>query len=164
MRHRVKTRKLNRHQGARKGLEQALLVSIIDNASIKTTLPKAKFIKPKLEKLVTIAKKGDTLATRRLLLSRLQNNKDSVEKLFTKSKSYAKVNGGYTKILKANKRAGDNAKLAVLSWVEVESKIVEKTTDTKTKKTVTKAVKKEPTVKKAEKSKKETTKKVKKAK
>lgn len=119
MRHRVKTKKLNRHQGARKGLELSLTRALIIDESISTTLAKAKYIKPKAEKLVTFAKKGDTLANKRILLSRLNNEKKIVAKLYDIAKKYKSTNGGYIKILKAGNRAGDNTQMAKIMWVGV---------------------------------------------
>lgn len=118
MRHRVKTKKLNRHQGARKGLDLSLTRALILNSSINTTVAKAKYVKPKAEKLVTYAKKGENLSTRRILLSRLNNEKQLVDKLYDIAKKYKNTNGGYLKILKAQTRAGDNAKMAKVMWVE----------------------------------------------
>jgi large subunit ribosomal protein L17 len=149
MRHRVKGKKFNRHLGARNALEFSLVKACIENPSVTTSLQKAKFVKPQVEKLVTKAKKGDTLVTRRYLLSKLRNNKSLVEKLISNySVKYKTVNGGYMRIQKAEKRSGDNAQMAVLSWVDskkpnkVETKKVEKKSTPKTKKAAKKSTEK----------------------
>jgi len=150
MRHRVKTKKLNRHQGARKGLELSLTRALIIDQSISTTLAKAKYIRPKVEKLVTFAKKGDTLANKRILLSRVNNEKKIVAKIYDFAKKYKNTNGGYTKILKAGNRAGDNAQMAKLMWVEVSKPVQheEKPVKAVEKKANTAKTSKKPTAKK----------------
>lgn len=118
MRHRNKTKHFNRHTAARVALRHSLVISIIENKSIETTVEKAKYIKPTVEKLITKAKMGDTLATRRYLLKNLRNNKKAVDTLIKDlGEKYKKRDGGYLKILKTQKRDGDKAKMAILSWV-----------------------------------------------
>lgn len=158
MRHRVKTKKLNRHQGARKGLDLSLTRALILSSSINTTVAKAKYVKPKTEKLVTYAKKGESLSNRRILLSRLNNEKQLVDKLYDIAKKYKNTNGGYLKILKAQKRAGDNTKMAKVMWVEKQAPVakpkaeeVAKATPKAKKSTEKKEVKEKKTAKKVSK-------------
>lgn len=119
MRHRVTTKKLGRDAAHRKALLFNLSKSLIENASVVTSIEKAKYVKPHLEKLVTRAKKGSNLANRRLLLSSLRNKGDLVDKLFDHiSKEYKKREGGYLSIQRLSKRDGDKATLAKISWVK----------------------------------------------
>lgn len=121
MRHRIKKDKLNRDYDHIRALRFSLAKSLIEHKQIVTTLPKAKFIKPYVERLVTIAKRGDSLEVRRLLLKRLRNNKDLVELLISKRAPANKNRpGGYLRIQKFFKRAGDNAKMAKISWVDYD--------------------------------------------
>ena len=129
MRHQVKGKKLNRSTASRKALQKSLIKAIIISDKIETTLAKAKFIRPKVEKLITLAKKGD-LASRRLLISRI-GDKKAVEKLINDiAKRFMKRPGGYTRIQRTSIRKGDNTQLATLSFVE-RKKTVEKKADTK---------------------------------
>lgn len=116
MRHKIKGRKLGRNSAHRKALFSNLLISIIKNESIKTTLPKAKEIRPLVEKLVTISK-DDNLSNRRLVISKLGND-SIVEKLFKElGPKFALRNGGYTRILKIGYRAGDKAPMAIIEFI-----------------------------------------------
>ncbi len=158
MRHRVKTKKLNMDRAARKALVLNLVKSIVKHEEIETTITKAKFIRPKVEKLITKAKKSD-LATRRLLLSRLRD-KETVKKLLEDiGPRFEKRNGGYTRIQRTHVRKGDNAQMAKIMLVE-KSKILptKKTND----KVVLKEVKKEAKPQKGEKKDVQKSKKVKK--
>lgn len=129
MRHRVKTRKLHRDIDARKALIYALVKAVFENKSIKTTESKAKYVKRSIEKLVSIGKRNKPeLAKKRLLLSKLRNNKNLVELVLKKSKEYIHVSGGYLSIKSLKTRIGDNSKIVKLNWVELkkEEKVVEK--------------------------------------
>jgi large subunit ribosomal protein L17 len=117
MRHRNAGRKLNRTASHRKAMFANMAVSLIVHEQIVTTLPKAKEIRPIVEKLVTLGKRGD-LHARRQALSQIRDQ-DAVRKLFDAIASrYADRHGGYLRIMKAGFRAGDNAPLAVIEFVE----------------------------------------------
>jgi large subunit ribosomal protein L17 len=117
MRHAHGHRKLNRTAEHRKAMFQNMASSLIRHEQITTTLPKAKELAPIVDKLVTLAKKGD-LAARRLAAARLRDE-DMVKKLFdTLGPRYAQRNGGYTRVLKAGFRYGDNAPVAVIELVD----------------------------------------------
>ena len=120
-------KKLNRTSEHRKALLKNMLNSLIKYEQIKTTLPKAKFLKPQADKIITLGKK-DTLQTSKLLISQLQDSKsaDKVKKKL--SKRYEKRKGGYTRIIKAGFRYGDNAPMAIIEFVDrdIEAKKVDK--------------------------------------
>jgi large subunit ribosomal protein L17 len=117
MRHGNAHRKLNVTASHRKAMFSNMAVALITNEQIKTTLPKAKELRPVVEKLVTLGKKGG-LANRRRALSMLRDE-DSVKKLFdTLAKRYEKRAGGYTRVLKAGFRYGDAADMAMVEFVE----------------------------------------------
>lgn len=117
MRHRVAKKKLSRDTGHRKALLRNLSRALILEGRIETTLPKAKFVKPYVEKLVTKAKKGSDFNNLNLVNSKLRS-KSALRKLFNDiAPSYAKRAGGYTRITKLGFRDGDNAPLARLEWV-----------------------------------------------
>ena len=120
-------KKLNRTSEHRKALLKNMLNSLIKYEQIKTTLPKAKFLKPRADKIITLGKK-DTLQTSKLLISQLQDSKsaDKVKKKL--SKRYEKRKGGYTRIIKAGFRYGDNAPMAVIEFVDrdIEAKKLDK--------------------------------------
>lgn len=119
MRHKVAGRKLNRTSSHRKALFMNLAQALIKNEQIKTTLPKAKEIRPIVEKLVTLGKRGD-LHSRRQALAALQD-KDVVAKLISViATRFASRNGGYTRIMKAGFRYGDNAPMAVIEFVDYD--------------------------------------------
>lgn len=116
MNHRNKGRKLNRTSSHRRALFANLASSLITNEQIKTTLPKAKDLRPYLEKLVTLAKRGD-LHARRQVLAKLYE-KEPVSKLFSVlALRYKDRNGGYLRIIKAGFRYGDNAPMAIIEFV-----------------------------------------------
>lgn len=122
MRHGMKGRKLKK-PSHRKALFSNLAASIIEHEQVQTTLPKAKEMRPIVDKLITLAKKGD-LHSRRQALSQIKD-KAAVEKLFsTLAGRYAKRNGGYTRVLKAGFRLGDSAPVAIIELVDrdVEAK------------------------------------------
>jgi len=117
MRHGNGYRKLNRTASHRKAMFANMAASLIEHEQIVTTLPKAKEIRPIVEKLVTLGKRGD-LHARRQAISAIRDVK-LVAKLFdTLTARYATRNGGYIRIMKAGFRAGDNAPLAVVEFVE----------------------------------------------
>ena len=120
-------KKLNRTSEHRKALLQNMLNSLIKYEQIKTTLPKAKFLKPQADKIITLGKK-ETLQTTKMLVSQLQdiNSANKVKK--TLSKRYEKRKGGYTRIIKAGFRYGDNAPMAIIEFVDrdVEARRVDK--------------------------------------
>ncbi|MBB4351676.1 MULTISPECIES: 50S ribosomal protein L17 [Rhizobiaceae] len=117
MRHAKAGRKLNRTASHRKAMFTNMAASLITHEQIVTTLPKAKEIRPIVEKLVTLGKRGD-LHARRQAISQVQDQ-DAVKKLFDVIASrYATRNGGYLRIMKAGYRQGDNAPLAVIEFVE----------------------------------------------
>ena len=127
MRHRIGYRKLNKTSEHRKALFKNMLNSLIKYEQIVTTLPKAKELKPKIDKVITIGKKSD-LNNKKSLFSKLQD-KNSVKKVFeTLSKRYANRKGGYSRVLKAGFRTGDDAPMAVIELVDrnVEAKKVDK--------------------------------------
>lgn len=117
MRHNMSGRKLNRTSAHRKALFMNLSNALIKHEQISTTLPKAKDLRPVVEKLVTLGKRGD-LHARRQLLATLQD-KAMVEKLIsTLASRYKERNGGYTRVLKAGFRYGDNAPMAIIEFVD----------------------------------------------
>ncbi len=118
MRHGNAGRRFNRTQSHRKAMLANLAISLVEHEQIVTTLPKAKDLRPIVEKLVTIAKKGD-LAARRQLVSELQNNEVAAKKLFdVLGPRYKARAGGYTRVLKAGFRHGDSAAVAVIEFVD----------------------------------------------
>ena len=117
MRHKLAHRKLNRTTSHRKAMLANMAASLIEHEQIVTTLPKAKEMKPFMDKLVTLAKKGD-LPARRQAIAKVRN-KDAVKKLFdVMGERYAERSGGYTRVLKAGYRHGDNAPMAVIELVD----------------------------------------------
>ncbi len=117
MRHQIAHRKLNRTSEHRRAMFANMASSLIEHEQIVTTLPKAKELKPIMDKLVTLAKKGD-LAARRAAIAQIRN-KEAVSKLFSVlGERYKDRNGGYTRVLKAGFRPGDNAPLAVIELVD----------------------------------------------
>ena len=127
MRHGMANKKLNRTSEHRKALLKNMLNSLIKYEQIKTTLPKAKFLKPQADKIITLGKK-DTLQTSKMLVSKLQDSKSANKVKKTLSKRYEKRKGGYTRIIKAGFRYGDNAPMAIIELVDrdVEAKRVDK--------------------------------------
>ena len=126
MRHGLSHKKLNRTSEHRKALLKNMLNSLIKYEQITTTLPKAKFLKPQADKIITLGKK-DSLQNTKLLISKLQdiNSTNKVKK--TLSKRYLGRKGGYTRIIKAGFRYGDKAPMAVIEFVDrdVEAKKVD---------------------------------------
>ena len=136
MRHGMANKKLNRTSEHRKALLMNMLNSLIKYEQIKTTLPKAKFLKPQADKIITLGKK-DSLQTTRLLVSKLQNSQSANKVKKTLSKRYEKRNGGYTRIVKAGFRYGDNAPMAIIEFVDrdIEAKKIDKKKKTPSKET-----------------------------
>ena len=120
-------KKLNRTSEHRKALLKNMLNSLIKYEQIKTTLPKAKFLKPQADKIITLGKK-ETLQTTKMLVSQLQDIKSANKVKKTLSKRYENRKGGYTRIIKAGFRYGDNAPMAIIEFVDrdVEAKRIDK--------------------------------------
>jgi large subunit ribosomal protein L17 len=120
-------KKLNRTSEHRKALIKNMLNSLIKYEQITTTLPKAKVLKPQADKIITLGKK-DTLSNTKILISKLQDIKSSDKVKKTLSKRYENRKGGYTRIIKAGFRYGDNAPMAVIEFVDrdVEAKKVDR--------------------------------------
>ncbi|MBL6679940.1 MAG: 50S ribosomal protein L17 [Candidatus Puniceispirillales bacterium] len=117
MKHRLKGKKLNRTSSHRKALFKNMAQAIIKHEQIITTLPKAKTMKPIIDKLITLGKKGN-LHARRQAFSKLRDE-GMVSKLFdTLASRYAERNGGYTRVMKAGFRYGDAAAMAVIELVD----------------------------------------------
>ena len=127
MRHGLVNKKLNRTSEHRKALLKNMLNSLIKYEQIKTALPKAKFLKPQADKIITLGKK-ETLQTTKMLVSKLQDIKSANKVKKTLSKRYQDRKGGYTRIIKAGFRYGDNAPMAIIEFVDrdVEAKRVDK--------------------------------------
>ena len=127
MRHGMVNKKLNRTSEHRKALLKNMLNSLIKYEQITTTLPKAKFLKPQADKIITLGK-NESLQTTKLLMTKLQDIKSTNKVRKTLSKRYEKRNGGYTRIVKAGFRYGDNAPMAVIEFVDrdVEAKRIDK--------------------------------------
>ena len=127
MRHKLGYKKLNRTSEHRKAMIKNMLNSLIKYEQITTTLPKAKVLKPVADKIITLGKKN-TLQNTRSLVSKLQDIKSANKVKKTLSKRYEKRSGGYTRIIKAGFRYGDNAPMAIIEFVDrdVEAKKVDK--------------------------------------
>ncbi len=127
MRHGFANKKLNRTSEHRKALLKNMLNSLIKYEQITTTLPKAKFLKPQADKIITLGKK-ESLQNTRLLMSKLQDIKSTNKVKKTLSKRYENRKGGYTRIVKAGFRYGDNAPMAIIEFVDrdKEAKRVDK--------------------------------------
>jgi large subunit ribosomal protein L17 len=127
MRHKMGYKKLNRTSEHRKALIKNMLNSLVKYEQITTTLPKAKVLKPQADKLITLGKKNSLQNIRRII-SKLQDEGSASKVRKTLSKRYENRNGGYTRIIKAGFRYGDNAPMAVVEFVDrdVEAKKVDK--------------------------------------
>jgi large subunit ribosomal protein L17 len=117
MRHAVAGRKLSRTSSHRKALFNNLAAALIKHEQIKTTLPKAKDLRPIVEKLVTLGKKGG-LAARRQILASIKDDKLADKLLTTLADRYKSRAGGYTRVLKAGFRYGDMASMAIIEFVD----------------------------------------------
>jgi len=134
MRHRVKGKKLNRDSGHRKALRMNLASQLFENGRIQTTRAKADYVRGFAERLITLAKRGlakakesgneaDAVHARRIVASRLNNNRVLVKKLFDDiAPKFQNRDGGYTRIYKLGSRKGDNADMALLELVEQPEK------------------------------------------
>ncbi|MCG2686060.1 50S ribosomal protein L17, partial [Candidatus Parcubacteria bacterium] len=117
MRHRVQKKHLGRDAGQRKALFRGLAKSLVEHGSIRTTLAKAKALRPIVEKLVTIARQGDLTARRRLIA--FLQDKDLVQKMLDEVGPVMRTRpGGYTRIVKLGPRSGDQTEMARIEWVE----------------------------------------------
>ena len=127
MRHKIGYKKLNRTSEHRKALIKNMLNSLIKYEQIKTTLPKAKVLKPQADKIITLGKKT-SLHNTKTLFTKLQDGKSANKVIKNLSKRYQARKGGYTRIVKAGFRYGDNAPMAILEFVDrdVEAKRVDK--------------------------------------
>jgi large subunit ribosomal protein L17 len=117
MRHGVAQKKLNRTASHRTAMLANMAAALIKHEQIVTTLPKAKALRPVVEKLVTLAKRSD-LHARRLVISRLRDETQAKKLFETLAPRYKARPGGYTRILKAGFRYGDNAPVAVIEFVD----------------------------------------------
>jgi large subunit ribosomal protein L17 len=117
MRHASAGRKLNRTAAHRKAMFSNMAASLIEHEQIVTTLQKAKEIRPIMEKLVTLAKRGD-LHARRQAISAIRDDKHVAKLFATLAPRYVSRHGGYLRIMKAGFRRGDNAALAVIEFVD----------------------------------------------
>ena len=125
MRHKLAYRKLNRTSEHRKALFKNMLNSLIKYEQITTTLPKAKELKPKIDKIITLGKKND-LTSKKNLFTQLQS-KHSVDKLIKiLSQRYQKRNGGYSRLIKAGFRYGDDAPMAVIELIDRAPRLTQK--------------------------------------
>jgi len=117
MKHNITHRKLNRTSSHRKALLMNLSNALIKHEQITTTLPKAKELKPFVEKIITLGKKGD-LQSRRKTIAILQDEKMTKKIFDTFADRYKDRNGGYTRIIKLRNRYGDNAPIAVIELID----------------------------------------------
>ena len=117
MRHRMGQRRLQRATGHRVALLRNLAASLIKHEQITTTTPKAKELRPYVEKLITLAKKGG-LSNRRLADARLKDDAQLIKLFETLAERYKDRNGGYTRVIKAGIRASDAAPIAIIELVD----------------------------------------------
>ncbi len=117
MRHKVGHRKLQRPTAHRNAMLRNMAASLIKHEQIKTTLPKARELRPYVEKLITLAKKGG-LSNRRLAMSRLMDDTQLVKLFDTLAARYAGRDGGYTRVIKAGFRGSDAAPMGVIELVD----------------------------------------------
>lgn len=117
----IKGKKLNRNVAQRKALYRGLFTSLVKHGKIKTTLTKAKAVRPQMEKLVTLARKGDLASRRRLL--KILPQKETVAKILDEiGPRFKDRPGGYLRIIKLGPRSSDQTEMAKLEWVEEEVK------------------------------------------
>ncbi len=117
MRHGISQRKLNRKSGHRTAMFRNMSAALIKHEQILTTLPKAKELRPYVEKLVTLAKRGG-LSNRRLAMGRLQDETQLKKLIDVLAERYSDRQGGYVRIIKAGYRASDSAQLAIIEFVD----------------------------------------------
>ena len=128
MRHRIHGKKLGRNSGQRKALKKSLSLALLEHERITTTQAKAAFVRGDVERLITIAKRGlahddpnRAVHARRIVASRLNNDRDIVGKVFDKlAPRYENRAGGYTRVMKLGPRKGDNAEMVLLELVDRE--------------------------------------------
>lgn len=155
MRHLKAGKILGRTSSHRKALFSNLVTSLIKHEQIVTTLAKAKELRRRADKTITLAKRGD-LNARRIAFKTIRD-KEALAKLFdTLGPRFAKRNGGYTRIYHLGSRNGDSAKMAILEWVDKETKVKKEVKDKETKEKKKTPVKKETKSKKETKEKKKT--------
>jgi len=122
MRHHNRNKKFGRIRKVRVGFIRSLMIALFENGRITTTLARAKAIRPLVEKMITLGK-SDTIASRRLIASRLGNNEKIAKKIVDEiAKGFADRPGGYTRIIKMPQRAGDAAPMAMIEFVTAETK------------------------------------------
>jgi large subunit ribosomal protein L17 len=117
MRHGFRGRRFNRRSGHREAMLANLCQSLVKHEQITTTLPKAKDLRPVVEKLITLGKRGD-LHARRLLIARTRSEPTAAKLIDVLGKRYSERAGGYVRIMKAGFRHGDNAAMAVIELVD----------------------------------------------
>ncbi len=117
MRHRKHGRKLNRTSSHRVALFANMAQALVKHEQIQTTLPKAKELRPVVEKLVTLGKRGD-LHARRLLIAKTRDEKTAAKLIDVLGPRYRDREGGYTRVLRAGFRYGDNAPMAIIEFVD----------------------------------------------
>ncbi|MGI9434384.1 MAG: 50S ribosomal protein L17 [Geminicoccaceae bacterium] len=117
MRHRLSGRKLNRTASHRKAMFANMAQALVKHEQIKTTLPKAKELRPFVEKLVTLGKRGD-LHARRQIIAKTRDEKTAAKLIDTLAARYEGRAGGYIRVLKAGFRKGDNAPMAVIEFID----------------------------------------------
>lgn len=117
MRHRMNGRSFSRHSAHRQAMFENLAAALLKHEQIKTTLPKAKDLRPIVERLITLGKRGG-LHARRQAIARLQDRGLADKLLTTLAQRYAARHGGYTRIVKAGYRHGDDAAMAVIELVD----------------------------------------------
>ncbi len=147
MRHGFSNKKLNRTSEHRKALIKNMLNSLIKYEQITTTLPKAKVLKPQADKIITLGKKNN-LQNTRALITKLQSTVSANKVKNTLSKRYESRKGGYTRIIKAGFRYGDNSPMAVIEFVDRDVKaknIDKKIKETNKDKSPNEQIKKEAT-------------------
>lgn len=147
MRHKVAHRKLNRTAEHRKALIKNMLNALIKHEQIETTLPKAKELKVAIDKIITLGKKN-TLASKRILISKLQDQ-EMVKKITTTLiKRYEKRNGGYSRVIRSGHRYGDNAPKAYIELVDKDFNAKGQNSGPSQKKIENKEIEKKEVVKK----------------
>ena len=117
MRHRLSGRKLNRTSSHRKAMFANMAAALVKHEQIKTTLPKAKELRPFVEKLVTLGKRGD-LHARRQIIAKTRDEKTAAKLIDTLAPRYEGRPGGYIRVLKAGFRQGDNAPMAIIEFID----------------------------------------------
>jgi large subunit ribosomal protein L17 len=117
MRHRFHGRKLNRTSSHRRAMFANMAVALVKHEQIRTTLPKARELRPIVEKLVTLGKRGD-LHARRLLIAKTRDETTATKLIDVLAPRYRERPGGYLRVLKAGFRHGDNAPMAIIEFVE----------------------------------------------